>query len=182
VRYFRRAENEIERSDPMIRAVTFLAALVVIAVLPAAGTAAAIGSGEHDRVIVMKLDNVGFDFGSAACPEGIASFDIASPDGVALGTGSSCILSFEDCETFAVGCRRRAESLFTFALAGRDPISVSTTIREVVLDDDPFTVAQFAIGRVVNGRGGLFGAGTLAFPSEGIESTLVYVLFLGGER
>jgi hypothetical protein len=166
----------------MMRAAVFLAALLVVAVLPAADAAVAVDSGRRDRVVVMTFENIEFDFGSSACPEGVVRFDVVSPAGAQVGTGSSCIQRVDGCDPFAVGCRQRAESIFTFALAGRDAIVVSTKLHEVVLDDDPFTLAQLALGKVVNGEGGLIGAGTLVFTPDGIESTLVYVLRLRGER
>ncbi len=128
----------------------------------------------------MTFGNFGFAGTSDPCPAGILSFDIASPGGASLGTGSSCIQVVEGCEEFAVGCRQRIEAVMSFALSGRDPVIVAATLREVVLDDDPFTVAQRVRGSVMNGKGRLRGAGTIAFPAEGVESTLVYVLRLEG--
>jgi hypothetical protein len=133
------------------------------------------------QAVVMTFDNIAFAGISEACPAGILTFDVLSLHGAPLGTGESCIQSTVGCEDFAVGCRQRIEAILTFALAGRDPVTVDATLREVVLDDDPFTVAQVARGRVVGGKGRLRGAGTITFTADGpAEPALVWVLTLGG--
>jgi hypothetical protein len=160
-----------------MRKLVFVSVAVSIWAAFAAGAAHA---GTKEKV-VMTFGNFGFAGTSDPCPAGILTFNIASPAGAALGTGSSCIQAVEGCEEFAVGCHQRIEAVLSFALFGREPVIVAATLREVVLDDDPFTVAQRVRGSVVNGKGRLRGAGTIAFPAEGVESTLVYVLRLKGE-
>jgi hypothetical protein len=128
--------------------------------------------------VVMTFENIEFAGTSDACPEGILTFDVLSLSGARLGTGASCLESSVGCEDFAVGCRRRIEAVLTFALSGREPVTVAATLREVVLDDDPFTVAQRVRGCVVGGKGRLRGAGTIAFTDEGAEPALVWVLRL----
>jgi hypothetical protein len=149
-----------------------VAALLMLALNTATAQAAT------TEVIVMRFENIGFTEPSEACPGGLITFDIISPAGAPLGTGSSCIQSIAGCDPFFVGCRQTAKAIFTFALTGRDPIVVAATVNEVVLDDDPFTLRQFTRGTVVNGSGHLIGAGTATFTAEGIQSTLVYVLIL----
>lgn len=150
-----------------------IAALLLLAF--SAGTAQAAAK----ETVVMTFENIAF--GEAdACPGGVVTFDIVAPGGAPLGTGSSCILSFTGCEPFRVGCHQKVETILTFALSGREPIIVAAQLYEVVLDDEPFTLAQRAHGSVVNGKGHLRGGGTVAFTAEGIASTLVYVLRLRG--
>jgi hypothetical protein len=151
-----------------------IAALLLLAF--SAGTAQAAAK----ETVVMTFENIVFGEASDACPGGIATFDIVAPGGAPLGTGSSCILSFTGCEPFRVGCHQKVETILTFALSGREPIVVAAQLHEVVLDDEPFTLAQRAHGSVVDGKGHLKGGGTVAFMAEGIASTLVYVLRLRG--
>ena len=152
------------------------AALLVFALSP--GPVGAAAKGE----VVMTFENIGFGDATDACPGGLATFDVVSPGGTRLGTGSSCIRSFKGCEPFIVGCHQKVETIFSFALGARDPIVVAAKLHEIVLDDDPFTVAQRAHGKVINGKGHLKGSGTIAFTPEGIESTLVYVLSTRASR
>jgi hypothetical protein len=153
------------------------ASIAVVALLMLALSTATAQAATR-QIVVMKFENIGFAEPTQACPVFIITFDIVSPDGSPLGTGSSCIQSFVGCDPFFVGCRQRAETIFTFALSGRDPIVVAATVNEIVLDDDPFTLAHFTRGTVVNGTGQLIGAGTIVFTAEGIQSNLVYVLIL----
>jgi hypothetical protein len=161
-----------------VRKLLFVSIAAVVVLAFSAGTARAAAK----ETLVLTFENIAFQEASDACPGGIATFDIVSPGGAQLGTGSSCILSFMGCEPFRVGCHQTVETIFTFRLSGRSPIIVAAKLHEVVLDDDPFTLAQRAHGSVVNRKGHLRGGGTLTFTAEGIESTLVYVLRLKGQR
>jgi hypothetical protein len=97
-----------------------LAAVVVLAF--SAGTAQAAAK----ETVVMTFENIAFGEASDACPGGVATFDIVSPGGASLGTGSSCLLSFTGCEPFRVGCHQKVKTIFTFALPGRGPINALT--------------------------------------------------------
>jgi hypothetical protein len=155
-------------------------ALLAAAVLLAVGTTAGSASAVAKQEIAMTFSNISFGSASEACPGGLITFHIASPEGAQLGTGSSCIQSFKGCDPFAVGCHQTVIAIFTFNLAG-GPVVVLAKLHEVVLDDDPFTVAQRGHGTVLSGDGQLKGEGTISFGPGGIVSTLVYVLRLGTE-
>jgi hypothetical protein len=159
-----------------MRKLLFVSVAAVLVLAFSSGTAQAAGG----ETVVMTFENIAFGEASDACPGGVATFDIVAPGGARLGTGSSCLLSFTGCEPFRVGCHQKVRTTFTFALSGRGPIIVAAKLHEVVLDDDPFTLAQRAHGSVVNRNGHLQGGGTITFTADGIESTLVYVLRLRG--
>jgi len=159
-----------------MRKLLFISIAAVVVLAFGSGTAPAAAK----ETVIMTFEDIAFGEASDACPGGVATFDIVSPGGAPLGTGSSCLLSFTGCEPFRVGCRQKVETVLTFALSGREPIVVAARLHELVLDDEPFTLAQRAHGNVVNAKGHLKGAGTITFTPEGIESTLVYVLRLTG--
>jgi hypothetical protein len=160
-----------------MRKLAFVSIAAVVVLALSAGTAQA----SAKETVVMTFENIVFGLASDTCPGGVAAFDTVSPSGAPLGTGSTCLLSFTGCEPFRVGCHQKIETVFTFALSGRGPIIVAAKLHEVLLDDDPFTLAQRARGTVVNRKGHLHGGGTVTFTPEGIESTLVYVLRLRGQ-
>jgi hypothetical protein len=156
-------------------------AFVSFAAALCAAIAVASAHAGAKQTVAMTFDNITFTGISDACPARVLTSEVLSLRGAPLGTGESCIQSTVGCEDFAVGCRQRVETILTFALAGREPVTMAATLREVLLDDDPVTFAQVARGRVVSGRGRLSGAGAITFTADGAaKPALVWVLTLGG--
>jgi hypothetical protein len=154
--------------------------LVSIAAVVALACSAGPALAADKETLVVGFENIGFQEPTTACPGGTVTLDVVSSSGAPLGTATSCILAFTGCEPFRVGCHQKVDSIITFALSGRDPLVFASKLHEVVLDDDPFTIAQLARGSIADGKGHLRGAGTAVFTADGVESTFVYVLRLGG--
>ena len=128
--------------------------------------------------IAFTFSNIGFSGMTGDCPEGVITFDIATPQGEPLGSGFSCVKSVAGCTPFEVPCHQRLTAVLSLTLSGRTYL-VSASLFEVIVDDDPFTVVQRVHGHLIDGKGHLKGGGTVAFTPEGVQSTIVYVLRLG---
>ena len=158
--------------------VAFLLALVVSA------SAVSPAQAHHPSKQVIEFGFANFGFAEdPGCPGGLISFDLLSPTGEPLGSGTSCVQSFEGCEPFVVGCKQRVHAIFTFAFS-EGSVIVDATLKERFISDT--ALEQRARGKVTGGtaayanaRGRLRGEGTLDFLAG--TSTLVYTLRLRTE-
>lgn len=145
-----------------------------------AGGAARADDDERSR-IVFGVENVGD--ASAACGDALfgLSFDMVSRRGVPLGSGRTCVHSFDGC-SFAAGCRATMRATFTLDFA-RGSVTASMLLREVWPSD--FSFIQRGKGRIVAGtgefedaRGRVKGGGAGVFTDQGVDPDLVYVVHL----
>jgi hypothetical protein len=144
-----------------------------------AGTARADDDGRSR--IVFGVENVGD--ASAACGDALfgLSFDMVSRRGVPLGSGRTCVHSFDGC-SFAAGCRATLRATFTLDFA-RGSLTAAMVLREVWPTD--FSFIQRGKGRITVGtgafedaRGRVKGGGTGVFTDQGVDPDLVYVVHL----
>lgn len=148
----------------------------------AAGTARADGGGAS--TVVFRAENLGD--ATAVCGDVLfgVSFDMVSPDGEPLGTGMSCVHSFEGC-SFAAGCRATARATFVLDFE-EGSLSAAVVLREVWPTD--FSFVQRAKGRIIGGtgvfddaRGRVKGGGTAVLTEQGIDPDLVFVVRLNSD-
>jgi hypothetical protein len=153
---------------------------IVCALALTAGAAHA--DGGDRETITFSVQNVG----PADCPEALfgLSFDLVSPAGNALGTGTSCVRSIDGCEPFVAGCRQTVHAVFTLDF-GRGSLTVPMKLREVWPTESSLT--QRGTGRIAGGtgdfvdaRGRVKGGGALAFTEQGLASEVVYTVHLKG--
>jgi hypothetical protein len=145
-------------------------------------TAGAARADDDERSrIVFGVENVAD--ASAACGDALfgLSFDIVSRRGVLLGSGRTCVHSFDGC-SFAAGCRATLRATFTLDFA-RGSLTAAVVLREVWPTD--FSFIQRGRGRITGGtgtfedaRGRVKGGGTGVFTDQGVDADLVYVVHL----
>jgi hypothetical protein len=152
-------------------------------VLAAAGLTVALSAtavqAKPRQTLSLMPANITFGPETAACPLGSVDFDLQSPTGAPLGTGTGCIRAIDPVGTSA----QRADVVFTFELAGGS-ISVDTSLKETFLSATSFV--QRAHGKVIAGSGDfadahgkLRGGGTIVFnPGGGIDSGVVFTVTL----
>jgi hypothetical protein len=157
--------------------------LVGLACASALSAAAARAGDDERSTIAFRVQNV---VDATTCSNALfgLSFDIVSRRGVPLGTGTSCVHSFDGC-SFAAGCRATMRATFTLDFR-RGSITASVVLREVWPTD--LSLIQRGKGRVTAGtgefegaRGRVKGGGTAVFTDQGIDPDLVYVVRLEGE-
>lgn len=161
-----------------------VAAAFALAAIAAAALPAAAGATPASK-IVFRVQNVGD--ASAACGGFGLSFDMVSPGGSVLGSGRSCIGSFEGCDPsveFHPGCHATIGVTFVLDFADGSVVA-PMTLREQY--PDPNTVRQHGEGHVSGGagvyagaRGVVQGGGTLVFDPFAVD--LVYVVHLSDTR
>jgi hypothetical protein len=154
--------------------------LVVLTSAFALTAGAARADDDERSSIVFRAENVR---DATACVDALfgLSFDMVSLRGVLLGTGTTCVHSFDGC-SFAAGCRARIRATFTLEF-GRGSLTAAMMLREVWPTDVSF--AQRGKGRITAGtgefedvRGRVRGGGTGVFTDQGVDPDLVYVVHL----
>jgi hypothetical protein len=163
----------------MNRKITCGLVALVCALAVGAGAARADDDDDERSRIVFSAENIGE--ASAACPGALfgLSFDMVSLRGEPLGTGRTCVHSFDGC-SFAAGCHARMRTTFTLDFA-QGSLTASVRLREVWSTD--FSFVQRGKGRITAGtgeftgaRGWIKGGGTGAFTDQGLDADLVYVV------
>jgi hypothetical protein len=154
--------------------------LVVLASTCALTAGAARADDDERSSIAFRAENVR---DATACGNALfgLSFDMVSLRGVPLGTGTTCVHTFDGC-SFAAGCRARIQATFTLEF-GRGSLTAAMALREVWPTDVSFI--QRVKGRITAGtgefddlRGRVKGGGTGVFTDQGIDPDLVYVVRL----
>jgi hypothetical protein len=154
--------------------------LVVLASAFALTAGAARADEDERSSIVFRAENVQ---DATTCGNALfgLSFDMVSLRGVPLGTGVTCVHSFDGC-SFAAGCRARMRATFTLDFQ-RGSITAAMVLREVWPTD--FSFVQRGKGRIIGGtgefedaRGRVKGGGTGVFTDQGVDPDLVYVVHL----
>lgn len=142
----------------------------------AAGSARAHGDGPSRIVFVVA------NVGEASCSDALfgLSFDMVSPAGVRLGSGTACVHSVEGCQ-FA-GCRSTLRTTFTLNFR-RGSLTGPVKLRELWTTDS--SLNQRARGKITGGTGDfanasgrIKGAGSVDFAAGIVD--LVYVVRLKG--
>lgn len=126
--------------------------------------------------IVFTVQNLGFaDCGGSAL-FGL-SFDMVSPAGALLGTGTSCVTAVEGCQ-FAAGCRDTTSATFVLDFAAGS-VTASMTLFEFWVKD--VFVIQHGRGTVQGGTGAFSGTsgsvtgdGWVDFSDNGLATQLTY--------
>jgi hypothetical protein len=154
--------------------------LVVLASAFALTTGAARADDDERSSIVFRVQNVR---DATTCGNALfgLGFDMVTLRGVPLGTGTTCVHSFDGC-SFAAGCRARMRATFTLEFQ-RGSLTAAMVLREVWPTDVSFI--QRGKGRIIAGtgefedmRGRVKGGGTGVFTDQGIDPDLVYVVHL----
>jgi hypothetical protein len=145
--------------------------------------AAAAAQAKPSETLSLTPANITFGPETAACPLGTVEFDVQSPAGAPLGTGTGCIQAIDPVGTSA----QRARVVFTFELAGGS-LTVAARLKETFLSETSFI--QRAHGKILAGtgkfadaHGKLRGGGTIVFNPDGsIDSSVVFALtWKGGD-
>ena len=135
-----------------MRGLAIILGLLATCVLAVGSAQAKPASG--DRKIVAAVQDIGFEFPTAACEGGTITFSLVALDGRTIGAGASCIHAGVDC-SFTAGCRGTALVDFTLTFA-RGTLNAPVEIDEVWLTDT--TVAQRAKGKISSGTEAFAGA------------------------
>jgi hypothetical protein len=154
--------------------------LIVLASALALTAGSARADDDERSRIVFRAENVRDATGCGNALFGL-SFDMVSLRGVPLGTGTTCVHSFDGC-SFAAGCRARVRATFTLEFR-RGSLTAAMVLREVWPSD--FSFIQRGKGRITGGtgefedaRGRVKGGGTGVFTDQGADLDLVYVVHL----
>jgi hypothetical protein len=155
--------------------------VVVLVSVFALTAGAARADGDERSRIVFRVENVGD--ASAACGDALfgLSFDMVSRRGVPLGSGMTCVHSFDGC-SFAAGCRATLGATFTLDFA-HGSLTAAMALREIWPTN--FSFIQRGKGPITGGtgefedaRGRVKGGGTGVFTDRGVDPDLVYVVRL----
>jgi hypothetical protein len=152
---------------------------LVFALSLTAGSAQA--NGNDREKIVFAAANIG----GAECEDALfgLSFDMVSPDGLFLGTGTACIHSIEGCEPFVAGCHQVVRATWTLNF-DRGSLTVPMKLREIWQMESRFKQRgggsiSGATGDFAGADGNVKGGGTADFATGAID--LVYVVRLRGD-
>jgi len=156
---------------------------ILFALAMSGGAASAHSTGSS--VIIFNVQNLGD--ASADCSGALfgLSFDMASPGGLLLGHGVSCVHFFDPpdgCPFGAIGCRDDVHATFTLSFA-QGTLTAPIVLAEHWLTTS--TVLQIDRGTVTSGtgefdgaRGSIFCTGTVQFTATSIVPKIVCAVHL----